>query len=246
MSIQSYLRRNATHGRDTERIGPFLATFSPGTANPFLNYAIPDDGATPRQSDVDGLTEAFRRRALLPRLEFIPGTAPAAERVLLDRGYSVERRVPLMVCPPGSVAGVPVPPGIELVVPASDAEFAAMSAAQHIAFGEPAPIDPVEHPTIVESGGFAVLAREAGAGATVGGGVGDVVSERTTEIAGIGVLEPYRRRGIAAAITAFLTREAHERGVRTAFLTPGGEAEERVYARVGYRPADEMLHLRLE
>jgi hypothetical protein len=51
--IQSYLRFAASQQRDTERIGPFLATFSRHSANPYLNYAIPDDGAAPSLADVN-------------------------------------------------------------------------------------------------------------------------------------------------------------------------------------------------
>ena len=35
--IQSYLRIAASYQRDTERIEPFLATFSRSSDNPFLN-----------------------------------------------------------------------------------------------------------------------------------------------------------------------------------------------------------------
>jgi hypothetical protein len=42
--IQSYLRFAASQQRDTERIEPFIATFNRYNDNPFLNYAIPDDG----------------------------------------------------------------------------------------------------------------------------------------------------------------------------------------------------------
>ena len=71
------------------------------------------------------------------------------------------------------------------------------------------------------------------------------IVDGTTEVAGIAVLEAYRHRGIAAAITAWLTREAHARGAHTAFLTPGDDGIGTVYARVGYRPAGECVHLSL-
>lgn len=45
--IQSYLRFAASQHRETEQIGSFLATFDRHSANPFLNYAIPDNDATP-------------------------------------------------------------------------------------------------------------------------------------------------------------------------------------------------------
>jgi hypothetical protein len=42
-----------------------------------------------------------------------------------------------------------------------------------------------------------------------------------------------------------VTREAFDRGVTTAFLTPGDEGAGRVYTRAGYRPRSEMLQMRV-
>lgn len=50
---------------------------------------------------------------------------------------------------------------------------------------------------------------------------------------------------IAAAMTALLTRACPTVGITTLFLTPAGEAEERIYRRVGYRSVTEMLHISL-
>ncbi|MGB6165124.1 MAG: hypothetical protein WCF33_11635 [Pseudonocardiaceae bacterium] len=64
-----------------------------------------------------------------------------------------------------------------------------------------------------------------------------------SELATIGVRIPYRRRGIAAALTALLTRACPTAGITTPFLTLVGEAAERIYRSVGYRPVTEMLHI---
>jgi N-acetylglutamate synthase-like GNAT family acetyltransferase len=66
-----------------------------------------------------------------------------------------------------------------------------------------------------------------------------------TEVAGIAVRAAYRRRGVGAAITAWLTAAVHDRGAHTVFLTPAGVDEKRLYEGVGYQAADDMLHLRL-
>src|SRR5439155_6150810 len=94
-------------------------------------------------------------------------------------------------------------------------------------------------------GGLAVLAREAAtARGWVGGGVGDPVSDGVSELAGLGVVEQYRRRGIGAAITSWLAQAAFDNGAEEVFLTPAGEAQERIYGRVGFTPVDEVLYLR--
>jgi GNAT superfamily N-acetyltransferase len=244
--IQAYIRTNAARGRDTERIGPFLATFSRTSTNPFLNYAIPDAGATPSTADAIGLINAYRARGRTPRLEYLPVLAPAVEPALLAAGFSVESRVPLMHCPPGERVDQPAPHGIELVAPETDDEIMAMITAQHEAYAEPAPPtwdDVTARRKHLAEGGLAVLARDTATGEPAGGGACDVILDGIGELAGFGVRERYRRRGIAAAITADLTRRAHESGAVTAFLTPGGEPAERIYARAGYRRVGEVLFL---
>ncbi|MGH3761724.1 GNAT family N-acetyltransferase [Actinophytocola sp.] len=244
-ALQSHMRRAAASGRTTERVGPFLATFSPDTANPYLNYAIPDDGARPTRSDVDALTAAYRSRDLVPRLEFLVATAPDAEPVLRAAGYVVERRIPVLLCPPGALVTPPAPEGVELVVPESDVDFKGMVGAQHEAFGDTSPVDVAGARAWLEKGGFSVYARDAATGEPVGGGVAEPVVDGTAEVAGIAVRSAHRSRGVGAAITVWLTAAVHDRGARTVFLTPAGVAEQRLYTRVGYQAADDMLHLRL-
>jgi GNAT superfamily N-acetyltransferase len=244
-AIQSYLRASASRGRDVERAGPFLATFDPTTDHPFLNYAIPDDGAQPSAADVERLVAAYQRRGRLPRLEYLPAVAPAAEAVLLAGGLLVEARLALMTCSPGELVDVAVPDGVELVLPVSGAELLAVAAATAEAFGEPAPrADGADRlRASLDAGGIAVLARDALTGEPAGGGVCTPPGDGATELAGIGVRERFRRRGIAAAITARLAREAFDAGVTTAFLTPGDDGAGRVYARAGFAARTRMLHI---
>ena len=75
------------------------------------------------------------------------------------------------------------------------------------------------------------------------GGVATVPGDGVTEIGGIGVLESHRRRGIAAAITAGLTRAAHAAGTTTVWLTPGDDGAHRVYARAGFTDTTCQVHL---
>jgi ribosomal protein S18 acetylase RimI-like enzyme len=247
-AIQTYVRKTAPRGRETEQVGPFLATYSRGTDHPMLNYAIPDDGAKPTAAEINALTGAFRRRDLLPRLEYFTDVAPDLEKLLVDAGYVLERRVPLMTCAPAERVDKPVPAGIRLRAPESAEDIRRLRSAQNTAFGE-SPEVPDEEVERLRSGIKAgvrhLLAEDTATGAVVGGGLALEIVDGTTEIAGIAVLEAYRGRGIAAALTARLTREAHEAGAHTAFLTPGDLGIGNVYARVGYRPAGECVHLSL-
>jgi GNAT superfamily N-acetyltransferase len=243
--LQQYLRTAAPRGRDSAQIGPFLATFHPTDPLQHLSYAIPEDGARPTAEDVAALVAAYERHGRLPRLEFLPGAAPAVEAVLLDGGFVVEARLPAMVCTPRQLVTPILDAGLELAVPGDDADLYAMTAAQHAAFGEgPPDADSVARSrTMLDAGTLAILARDRVSGEVVGGGVATVPSDGVTEIAGIGVLASHRRRGIATAITARLTADAFAAGVTTAFLTPGDDGAHRVYQRAGFADATVMLHI---
>ena len=158
--IQSYLRVAASHQRDTERIGSFLATFSHSSDNPFLNYAIPDDNATPLGAEVTALITAYEKRLRKPRLEYVSRLAPAVEGVLLDAGFQVEGRLPLMICTPGSEQILPAPSRIELILPASDADLLATVTVQNEAYGALPPNSAAiaRLRNSLEAGGIAVLA----------------------------------------------------------------------------------------
>src|SRR4028118_1775055 len=245
--IQSYLRFAASQQRDTERIGPFLATFSRHSANPYLNYAIPDDGAAPGLADVKALIAAYSVRGRKPRLEYVAKLAPAVEETLISADFTVEGRLPLMTCTPGSEKLLPLPPDIELIVPVSEAEILGTAAVQHEAFTEavPSPEDVDSLRKTLAAGGIAVLARVAATGEPAGAGMFTVPAHQTTEIAGIGVRVPFRRRGIAGALTARLLREAFDAGVRGALFTAAGAVGSRGYSRAGFCAGGEILHISL-
>jgi GNAT superfamily N-acetyltransferase len=246
--IQSYLRSSVGGRRDVERVGPFLATFAPDSEDPFLSYAIPDDGAEPTAADVAALRAAYERRGRVPRLEFLPAVAPGVEPVLLGGGFTVEARLPLMTCAAGSEVDLRPPEGIDLDLAASDADIAAGGAVAHRAFGgvdEPGAIELAHTRRLLDVGAIAMLARDAASGEAVGWGISTPPLDGTTELVGIAVRDTHRRRGIAGAITARLVREAFARGVTTALLSAGDDGAERVYARAGFESRATMLHMRV-
>src|SRR5689334_15930197 len=72
--VAGYIR--ASTARRSERIGPFLAGFDLHSADPWRNYAVPDDGARPTPAEVAALVDAFVARGRTPRLEYVPQAAP--------------------------------------------------------------------------------------------------------------------------------------------------------------------------
>jgi GNAT superfamily N-acetyltransferase len=243
--IQDALRHHAPRGRDTEKIGPFLATFTRDTQNPYLNYAIPDDGGSPSPDDIDRLVTAYRARDRKPRLEYLPSIAPAVEPVLLAAGFEVESRTPLMTCVEPSFG---TPAGTELISPQTEEEFRGAAQVQWEAYGESGPlaqraVDGLRQ--TADTGGVVVLARDSETREPAGAGLCVAPYDGVTELAGIGVRERFRRRGIAAAMAGWLTRAAYDQGMSLVFLMAHGADEARIYGRAGFVERGEVLHISL-
>lgn len=242
--IQSYLRVAAPRGRDSVRLGSFLATFNRQSDNPYLNYAIPDDGAEPADAEVAALVDAYRTRSRRPRLEYVAALAPAVEPALVAAGFTAEGHLPLMIYRgTGDQAAVD---GVELVTATSDEELRGVAAVQWEAYGESGPLpERAVHGlrSTLANGGVVVLARDAATGEAAGGGLCTGPHEGTTELTSIGVRERFRRRGIAEAMARHLGQELRERGNDCVFLMAAGEAEERIYARAGFATVSTILHI---
>lgn len=243
VAIAAYLRRSITLGRDHERIGPFTASWSRTSKNPFLNYAIPDDGAEPTPADVAALIAAYETHNVAARLEYVPGLAPAVEPALLAADFTVEGRLALMTA--GQPRDAALPDGIELTFPGTNDELRGVRVVQHEAYDDPDPVDDAAVERLrrnLEDGAGAILAREQVGRVPVGAGEFTTPDDGVTEITSIAVRAAWRRRGIAAGITARLLDDARCAGVTTAFLM-ANDAESRVYARVGFNLIGEVLHI---
>lgn len=244
--LQQYLRAAASRGRTTSHVGPFLVTIDEDTDHPYLNYAIPDDGARPSDADVTALVETFTGRGRIPRLEYLAPTAPVALAALEAAGFAVEDRLQAMTAT--RAVAVPPPAGYTLVVPQSDADLTAMLGVQNVAYDAPAAVRPAQlraSRASQEAGGIVVALRHEQDGRIVGGGVATPPQGAAfTEVAGIAINPRHRRRGLATALASELTRQALAAGVHTAFLTPRDDEVARLYTRAGYMRTGQMLHVR--
>lgn len=238
--IQNYLRATIARSESHLRIGPFLAGFDAGTDNLYRNYAVPDADAQPGASDIAALNAAFRERKRRPRLEYITDTAPAVEAALLADGFEIEKRYPILVCTSGMLRDVQVG-GIEIGLASNDQDIVAAADVGAEAYNEAVYPDPLRH--LVTQGGLLAIVRDPATGLAVGAGMATPAHESVSEVAGIGVRVAYRRRGIAGVLTSFLAREAFARGIELAWLTPGSDDAERIYARAGFERASEQLHI---
>lgn len=241
LRLLAYLRAAALRRRNHERIGPFVVTFTSDNDNPYLNYAIPDDDIEPEAEQIAALIAGFEARRRRPRLEYIASAAPRLEPALRAQGFTVEARVPIMICLPGSER-VSAAAGFEVFAASADDDLRGAAEAQADAFGG-ASRGPGGVRRALRYGGVVAAARDLGSGAIVAAGTAMPPVDGISELTSIGVREVFRRRGIAAALTALLTRQAFDSGVTLAWLTPGGTEAERIYARAGFAAVSEALHI---
>ncbi|RYG70894.1 GNAT family N-acetyltransferase [bacterium] len=244
--IQAYMRLAASRDRETEQVGPFLATYTAHTEMTYLNYAIPSDGAQPTPEDIDALFASFRAHLRAPRLEYIPSLSPGVEPALLAAGFTPEGTYPLMVLDNEKPFTPPIPEGFEIIMAQTDEDFLATLIAQYAAYDEltiPGDEDIERMRESVAAGGIAVYALETASGVPAGGGICVPPHGGVTELAGVGVPEAFRRRGIGAAVTAKLVDQAKAAGTQTIFISPADEHVERIYSKVGFKAVSSVLHI---
>jgi GNAT superfamily N-acetyltransferase len=227
--------------------GPFLIGIDPGTPSPWINYATPRPGEAITAGDVRLLADVFRAKRRKPRLEYVVACAPALEPLLKDAGWVPEARRDYMTCTPGSLTAEP--PGIEplasLSEPRTDEERAALIAAQNEGFGGPAAAgaaDVARMRRLQSDGGIALMAVTPD-GFCVGGGEANPPSGGVSSVVGIAVRPRFRRRGVAQAVTATITRRLFANGIDIAWLEASGPDSWRVYERVGYHAAGQRLYI---
>ncbi|MGA7989700.1 MAG: GNAT family N-acetyltransferase [Candidatus Dormiibacterota bacterium] len=239
--------RDSRKGRDLKRVGPFLLMFTAATRHRYLNYAIPDDDAAPSRAELDSLVDAFRRADRIPRLEFLPTVAPLLEARLVEYGFAVEDRLPLMTCTRTTLRSPAPPDGVSLGAPSGAGPMLALARLQHEIFADPDPADErsvARLRGILEHGGRAVLASDTVTGDPVGAAQTVIPGGGATEVVGVVVAPSYRRRGIAAAMVSAVARQCFEAGLITVFLeaAPGAAG---AYRTAGFQRTSTSLHISL-
>jgi GNAT superfamily N-acetyltransferase len=245
--LQAYLRHSAQRQYTSVPVPPFTLFFHPTDALTFFNYAIPDE---PPFDDLGAplaaLRSEFAARGRLPRFEFIEEYAPQLAPALRAAGFAEEARQALMVCTAATYSPAPEVPGLaisEVTGASSPDEVRTFLTCQRRGFdlhdaGAATEAD-AEHLLRTIGAGRAFVAWLEGQ--PVGAGLYTAPFDGVTEVAGLATLEPFRRRGVATALTALAVRRALEQGVEVACLTAADERAGRVYERVGFARHATML-----
>ena len=245
-AIMAFIRESR-RASELPRVGSFALLFTDATRLRFLNYAIPDDGADPGEAEVDALVAAFRLADRLPRVEFLPSVAPALEARLTAHGWTVDDRLPLMTCTTHTVCDLPSPEGVVIEAPADDLMLLEMVHLQHEIFEDPEPVDERTVARLRGSlgrGGRALIGRDLETRRLVGAAQAGAPAGGATELVGVAVAHPHRRRGLAAAMVSSLARHSLDAGLTTVFLeaAPGADG---AYRNAGFRRTSTSIHISL-
>jgi len=245
--IEANAARAAANGRESLRVGPFLATFHPTSDMIWLNHVVPAAPLAERSFMVEHFEELrrlYRQHGRILRFEFLealwPGLGPALERW----GMELQGRMPFMMCRRGELQAANAP-GVEVRwVSASDddallAEFALTGKRN---FGDTtSQVEPHEVPELrakLAGDRFRCAAGWIG-GRMAGVGTMVVLGE---ELAGVGTLPEFRRRGVAVTVSSALLADHFRRGGELAWLSAGDQVARDVYATIGFADAGVQLN----
>jgi ribosomal protein S18 acetylase RimI-like enzyme len=237
-----------------EEFGGLVLFVREGAGWPFYARPRVDAAEPPSAADIMAARERQRDLGLPEAFEWVHETTPDLLAVARSAGLAV-LEAPLMVLDPAALPDAPAA-GVRLLDPASDTFAADLELSRAIAsvgFGTPgtetgaagtAERDAArveaddasvegERQAIVDGRRFTAVAELADAGLVASGigmRAGDVV-----EIAGVATLPAFRRRGLGAALTLTLARQALDSGADLVFLSASDNDVARVYLSVGFR-----------
>ena len=245
--IQNYLREIARSQYEALALDPFTLFFHPSDTLKYFNYAIPD---RPCGLDLSGilstLRHAYHQRQRLARFEFFEAFAPELPAALRENGFSEEGRQWSMICTPQTLQTVPIVANLQIFELGPQTS---LQDARDFMLVQREAFSPAEDgiPTGEEIGNTqnsftcrpAFLARLGDE--PVGAAAFSQPIAGVTEVTGIATRTAFRRRGIAAAMSAQAAAAAFKRGVQTVCLTAEDERAGRVYQRVGFAPFSIML-----
>jgi ribosomal protein S18 acetylase RimI-like enzyme len=236
----------------TEEHGPLTLFINRGVGWPY--YARPTRGSNEEVTAANVLAMRARQRALgIPEaFEWVAEVTPALARAAVAAGLHVHQH-PVLALDRDAWRPAAAPPGttVRLVDP-EDPELALPRSVATLAFGEPgtavgttgtaellAASASVPRSVVAEvrermAADLLVMAAAYGEDGPLAVGSHQPVGG-ATEIAGVGTLPAARRRGLAAAVTSELVRDALERGLEVVFLSAQDEDVARLYRRLGFR-----------
>lgn len=239
--LQTYLRESARQRYEAIPVPPFTVFLHRSSDLIYFNYATPDQ---PTSGDLQPvlaeLRDVFIQRSRQPRFEFIEEFAPELAPALEAAGFVEESRTQFMICTPDTYRDAPAVR--DLVISALNeqsplSDLRDFLTVQRRSFGSDADTSIDDDEAAELQGGMHAVEHFLVRSDAQAVGVGSLTAPiaGVAEVAGIGTLERFRRRGVATMLTAHMLQRAFSSGVEIACLSAADERAGRVYERVGFR-----------
>ncbi len=249
-AIERYYDAAPRTSARTEEIGPFtlfvqIADGWPFYARPRLDvpgpFTVADIARVRARQQELGVPQAF---------EWVHETTPQLRAVITAAGLTVHEH-PLMLLD-GLPPVVDPPSGAVVRLVTEEDDLAAISAVAGVGFAAPGtatgpaslaerdqaaaglPAQYLDHLGRRLRAGLMVTAAAFTSDGPVAEGSHQPVAG-VTEVVGVATLPAYRRRGLAAAITALLAADARARGASVVFLSASDAAVAHLYRGIGFR-----------
>lgn len=164
--------------------------------------------------------------------------------MLLADGWLLSERMPVMVCAPDRFVTPAVPAGLAIERVRGDSPddlVLGFLRAQRVAFADDSPITPAEVARWRSRADEHFHMAGSLDGAIVGTALCAPIAGGVTEVGGVATPPPYRRRGIAASVTAAAVAAAFAAGAELAWLTAAGPSAQGIYARAGFTVEGTLL-----
>jgi predicted GNAT family acetyltransferase len=209
----------------------------------YLSGAVAADPGTPFDPEevpwaLETIRQAFAAENRWLSVELIEEANPGLAEVLAANGMTIASRPPLLTVETGALRALELPEKVTVSVVESAEDQAKVGAVASAAYEDelasPFQPDPAN--------GGSVLVRWDGV--PVATAAWTAVADGVTEVAAVGTLHEYRRRGLGAIATAAAAQAGFERcGATLAWLTPGDDGADRVYRGIGFEPTATAVHL---
>ena len=229
--------------------GPFRAFFSPFTADPELNYAMPiaqPEGPDGFPAALAAARQVFAARQRRLRLEFTEELWPSLVQAAEQEGLDLVGREPLMICRPAEFRPAP-PSGVSVALLTPHASDDALLAFLEIRSAEGEDPEPVGLASLLrlrealqaDNDWYALATLD---GQLVGTGRCQVSAVGWGEISAIVTRPDSRRRGVARAVTSALVQRYLDAGGTLAWLSAANPTAQRVYMRLGFSIVGSLLN----
>ena len=249
--IDAYLDEAPCSASTSEQVGPFTLFVQRKPGWPY--YARPASGCTGVTStDIERVRVRQRQLGVPEAFEWLVDLVPSVGPAAAESGLEITEH-PLMYL--DILVPARPPEGFEVRIVTDEDDLAMLHAVAEVGFSDAgtalgsAGVEEAEEIVSrgTDAGRLSLMHERLAAGLTVTAAGIDLATgkpvavaahqpvEATTEIVGVATLPEFRRRGIGAAVTSALVRDALERDCRTVFLSADDGEVAHIYEGMGFR-----------